>query len=67
MWADELITQVCSYAGRGSLKHEDALDSATGALRYLIDNFAGAMTVPVLKDEPREVELLVPQDNPYSA
>jgi phage terminase large subunit-like protein len=66
-WAEETISQVCSYAGKGSLPHDDALDSATQALRYLMDNFSGPLTVEVRKDEPREVQLLVPEENPYSA
>jgi phage terminase large subunit-like protein len=79
LWADEsigtnpttpgLISQVCSYAGKGSLPHDDALDCTTGALRYLIENHLGPMTVDI-RAEPRAegVELIGGlTENPYSA
>ncbi len=36
-WADPLISQLCAYAGEGSVKHDDFVDSTTQALRLLMD------------------------------
>lgn len=43
-WAEPLIEQVCSFVGEGSLEHDDLLDSATQALKYVADRFIGALT-----------------------
>lgn len=45
-WAEPLIEQVCSFVGEGSLEHDDLLDSATQALKYVADRFMGAFTKP---------------------
>ena len=45
-WAEPLILQVCTYVGAGSLEHDDLLDSATQALKYIADRFMGAFTKP---------------------
>ena len=37
-WADQLLEQLCAYAGEGSVEHDDLLDSVTQALTYLKDN-----------------------------
>lgn len=64
-WANEVITQVCTYAGEGSLPHDDALDQATQALRVILDKFTGPMTVskPDPDDVPAKKPLIV---NPYA-
>ena len=36
-WADPLISQVCSYSGKGSTKHDDFVDSTSQALRVIAD------------------------------
>ena len=66
LWAEEILMQICSYAGKGSLKHDDALDTATGALRYLIDNFAGAMTDPPPPPRQGIIEVARMSENPYT-
>jgi phage terminase large subunit-like protein len=53
-WAEPLIDQVCSYVGEGSLEHDDLLDSATQALKYVADRFMGAFTKP----PPTKAQLL---------
>lgn len=45
-WAEPLIMQVCTYVGEGSLEHDDLLDTATQALKYIADRFMGAFTLP---------------------
>jgi predicted phage terminase large subunit-like protein len=37
-WADELINQLCSFQGEGSIKHDDYVDAITQALRWMADN-----------------------------
>ena len=64
-WTDDLVSQVCSYAGKGSLPHDDLLDSCTQALRYILENFSGPVTVPAVQKPPVEVELVSPKVNPY--
>jgi hypothetical protein len=65
-WADPIVTQFCSYAGRGSLPHDDALDSGTQALRFLLEKFTGPVTVIQPKPDKIEVEIAPPRENPYS-
>jgi len=50
-WADPIITQVCSYVGEGSLEHDDLLDTATQALKFLMDKFRMTFTNKVDPDE----------------
>ncbi len=38
-WAEPVISQVCSYAGEGTLKNDDLLDTTTQALRYFMNHF----------------------------
>ena len=45
-WAEPVISQVCTYSGEGSLKHDDLLDTSTQGLKTLMDNFIGALTIP---------------------
>ena len=33
----DLVAQLCSYTGKGSLKHDDYVDSTTQALRVIGD------------------------------
>ena len=36
-WADPLVTQLCSFTGEGSIKHDDFVDSTTQAVRLCLD------------------------------
>ena len=36
-WADPLVSQLCSFTGEGSIKHDDFVDSTTQALRLALD------------------------------
>lgn len=51
LWADPLITQVCSYSGEGTIAHDDLLDSCTAALRVLKDQWMPAFTAPTQRNE----------------
>jgi predicted phage terminase large subunit-like protein len=43
-WADPLISQLCSFHGEGSIKHDDFVDSTTQALRLLADRNSLSVT-----------------------
>ena len=43
-WADPLITQVCSYLGQGSIKHDDLLDTTTQVMIFVMDRFIESFT-----------------------
>jgi phage terminase large subunit-like protein len=64
-WADPLITQVCSFHGEGSIKHDDFVDSTTQALRLLADRNQMAVTLPV--KEPKARKPVIDRHNPYAA
>lgn len=36
-WVEPLLHQICSFAGEGSIKHDDLVDSFTQALRFFAD------------------------------
>jgi predicted phage terminase large subunit-like protein len=61
-WADPLVTQLCSFTGEGSIKHDDLLDSCTQALRLCMDKGL----VSLIKQAP--VDNTPPKQyiNPYS-
>ena len=50
-WADPLISQLCSFAGEGSVKHDDYVDSTTQAIRYLADAARMSVENPKLPDD----------------
>lgn len=67
LWADPLITQVCSYSGEGTIAHDDLLDSCTAALRVLKDQWIPAFTPPVQRNEDDVVRRKPgPVINPYA-
>jgi predicted phage terminase large subunit-like protein len=67
LWADPLITQVCSYSGEGTIAHDDLLDSTTAALRVLKDQWIPAFTPPVTRNEDDAVRRKPgPLINPYA-
>ena len=45
-WTEELVKQICSYAGEDSIKHDDYVDSMTQSLIYFADKNWLSMTVP---------------------
>ena len=69
-WADPLVSQVCSYKGEGSIRHDDLLDSTTQALRLVMDNYMDAFTVKRDLEEERRQAAKAAQErrsrkNPY--
>lgn len=70
-WAEPVITQCCTYTGPGSVKHDDLLDTTTQALRLLMDEHIGPLSVEeddeeALERETREAsESTREPENPY--
>ena len=44
-WTEEMIKQICSYAGEESIKHDDYVDSMSQALMFFADKNWLSMTV----------------------
>lgn len=64
-WAEPLLAQLCSFAGEGSLKHDDFVDCTTQAIRLLADK---RFLEVVPKDRlPQILPPLKPRTNPYAA
>lgn len=64
-WAETMIEQLCTFAGEGSIKHDDYVDSATQAIRYLADrNWITVVPRPAPTDE---ITSQRPQRNPYAS
>lgn len=63
-WCDPLISQLCSFTGEGSTKHDDHVDSTTQAMRLCMDKGL----VKLIKDD---APLVAPPRknaaNPYAA
>lgn len=63
-WAEPMIAQLCSFAGSGSIKHDDYVDSVTQAIRVCIDKGLLSVVKPALTQpaQPRKAST-----NPYAA
>ncbi len=75
-WADEMITEVCSFHGPGTTEHDDYVDACTQALRYFMNNFIQTFVTADNEEErlrlmqEAEAELAQREDvgvNPYDA
>ncbi len=65
-WCEPVISQLCSFGGEGSIKHDDQVDQSTQALRLMLDK--GMLKLvkdvkPVHGDRPPPK----PYQNPYAA
>ena len=49
-FATDLISQVCTFSGDGSTKHDDYVDTTTQAIRYLTDRNLITITAPPVRD-----------------
>lgn len=65
-WSEAVIQQLCAFAGSGSLKHDDFVDSTTQAIRLLMDKGLIDMTKALKK--PAEEASPPPKQrvNPYA-
>lgn len=65
-WVDAMIYQLCAFAGPGSTRHDDYVDSTTQALRLLIDK--GLLSpAKISKLERDALPPPAPAVNPYAA
>jgi predicted phage terminase large subunit-like protein len=62
-WTDELITQLCTFRGEKSIKHDDYVDATTQALRWMADNARLSVTEEYEDDNYRPQ---IPVVNPYA-
>ena len=65
-WVEPMLAQVCAFTGEGSIKHDDAVDALTQAVRLALDKNLLSVVKPAKKTldvpPPRG-----PVSNPYSA
>lgn len=61
-WTEELLSQLCSFSGEGSIRHDDYVDSTTQALKWMADNANVSVT------EQPEIDYRPPAAvvNPYA-
>jgi predicted phage terminase large subunit-like protein len=62
-WANELINQICSFQGEGSIRHDDYVDATTQALRWMADNARVSVTEEDQDDYRTPMKEVV---NPYA-
>ena len=48
-WCDPLVSQLCSFTGPGSVKHDDYVDATTQAMRLCMDKGM----IRLIKDKPK--------------
>lgn len=63
-WAEPLIEQLCSFSGEKSIPHDDLVDSATQALRVIVDKMGVSIANPREIDEYYQPKK---RGNPYAA
>lgn len=61
-WCDPLVTQLCSFAGEGSIKHDDFVDATTQAMRLCMDKGFITLMQPAVDKTP----VPVVEGNPYA-
>ena len=58
------MAQLCSFSGKGSIKHDDFVDSTTQAMRLMMDK---GMLGSLADKKPQEIDKPPPKviQNPY--
>ena len=64
-WCEPVIGQLCSFAGEGSIKHDDHVDQCTQALRLCLDKGLLKL-VKERKAAPSDTPPPAPVSNPYA-
>jgi predicted phage terminase large subunit-like protein len=70
-WADPLVSQLCSFTGEGSIKHDDHVDACTQAMRLCLDK--GMLRIVSEERQQRAAEAAIDNRprkqymNPYAA
>ncbi len=70
-WAEPVREALCTFRGEGSIDHDDDVDAATQALRYIKDNFMKSLTSQtgshvVHSDRSRGSAATREHQNPYA-
>ena len=65
-WAEDMIQQLCTFSGEGSITHDDFVDSSTQAIRYLTDRHWVTLKPRPARD-PAVEAYRPPRVNPYKA
>ena len=67
-WADQMIEQLCSFAGEGSTRHDDWVDSTSQALLLLMNHLQITVTPESERQDAYEDDGLAPEPdtNPYA-
>jgi len=67
-WVEPLLEQLCSFAGEGSIRHDDFVDATTQCLRVLLDkNLLNPVKLErQAKEAERDRKPEEPYLNPYS-
>jgi len=66
-WIEPMIAQLCSFTGSGSIKHDDYVDSATQAMRLMMDKGLVTLVRQPLQVADDDVGRPKPRGNPYAA
>jgi len=66
-WIEPVLEQICAFSGSGSTRHDDFVDSATQAVRLLVDKGLLEGRPPDKKGERPAYRPYKPVVNPYAA
>jgi predicted phage terminase large subunit-like protein len=66
-WAEDMIQQLCTFSGEGSVKHDDYVDSCTQAIRYLTDKHWVTLKPKPPRDPAVAAHRPAARVNPYKA
>jgi predicted phage terminase large subunit-like protein len=66
-WADQMVEQLCSFAGEGSTRHDDWVDSTSQALLLLMNHLNITVTPEEKRQDERDEDppAELPVGNPY--
>lgn len=64
-WTEPLLSQVCSFKGEGSIKHDDHVDQFTQALRVLLDKHLVSVTDVLREKDDTHALPLDPPSSPF--
>lgn len=72
-WCDTMLTQLCSFTGTGSIRHDDYVDSVSQCLRLCMDKGFLSAARPAFEERRKDDEDTVrrhargPRVNPYAS
>lgn len=63
-WYEDMVQQLCTYSGEGSIMHDDLMDACVQGVRYLVDR--NLVTVTPMPKEEAEDAPVARYVNPYA-